>query len=148
MIKHPFKLALIWAFSVLALVACKKDKDNTPDDKNSNLLVGTWKVVSGATDNNNNGQRDADESQTIPPGMTITLTLNKDGTGSTYESDENDTEVFTWESRNNNQTLVLQYSPSEEYLIKIVTLTQTDLTLEVVDEDDNPRITWYDYKKQ
>lgn len=148
MIKHCLKMILTLVLSTLVLVACKKDKDQTPDDTDNNLIIGTWKAVSGAEDNNGNHQRDADENITLPPEVIITLTLNKDGTGSTYEYDSDgteDKETFTWESRNNNQILVLKYSPSEEALIKIVTLTQTDLTLEV---NDDPEIIWYDYKRQ
>jgi len=76
------RIPLLSALPVIAicigLSSCaKKETPDTP----SSRLVGTWKKVQFATDDNNNGTIDKWEIFGVQPNITNTIEFNKDNTG-------------------------------------------------------------------
>jgi hypothetical protein len=87
-----FLLTAMLSISIGFNSCAKKESANTPSDR----LIGKWKKVKFATDDNNNGQIDSWEISAVQPNIVNTVEFKKDNTGVEKTSGAFDLD-FTWE---------------------------------------------------
>ncbi len=116
--------------------SCSKNDEGDPDD-NKSLIVGTWKALSITNTTYINGQKDHEDSEDPEELADYIITFNADGTGH-YEGDE----PARYKVEGNKLTVYESDDPDDTDVLDIVTLTKTQLILQIVDE-----ITGEDGKK-
>lgn len=97
------------ALLVASIVSCNKQNKDTAANSSSTSssptgsvtgeLTGSWKVVKHAYDENYNLTIDPDEWEIPDPAYSGTLTINPDGTGTTFDAftgQPSDSSTFTW----------------------------------------------------
>jgi hypothetical protein len=131
----------------LFLTSCSKDDDPVLSRKEQ--LVGTWRIVQFAHDDNKNGVSDPSEIQTDPGSGNINIeTFNADGTGSVrLKNSGADTTIhFTWAITGGDAYLEVNTPGTPTVTQKIVSMSATDLQLENNTNPDGKDWTWL--KKQ
>ena len=133
-------LALIVISISLGLGSCaKKQQPDTP----STRIIGTWKKVKFATDDNNNGQIDSWEIFPVQPNITNTLEFKKDNTGvekTTYSPDLD----FRWQIVG-DLSVMLSYSANDTVIYQLESINSGNMTLTT---RNNISLAGYYYDKQ
>jgi hypothetical protein len=95
----------ISAICLIAFASCKKKED----DSTKSRLTGKWKWTQYATDDNNNGIRDASELIQVNDTGVVFLYFNDNGSGLETFSDVGitDTIPFTWALENGDKDIRL-----------------------------------------
>jgi len=125
MVKRISGIAMfVVASCSMGLSSCaRKEGPNTPFTK----LVGTWKKVQFATDDNNNGQIDAWEISAVQPNITNTIEFRKDNTGVEKTSFSPDLD-FKW-SVVGDVSVLLTYNANDTLLYRLVSVTSSTLEM-------------------
>lgn len=92
-------MLFLCAGALLSAQSCKKDDKNDTNTSKSDMLKGSWTLSQFGGDANSNQKLDANEAADVSlTGMSGTLTLNSDGTGSTSITITGDpeSEDFKW----------------------------------------------------
>lgn len=108
----------------IGLSSCaKKEKPDTLFTR----LIGTWKQVKQATDDNNNGTIDDWEITPLDPNLTNTMEFGKDSTGidkKTYSLDLK----FQWHILGES-SIQLNYEANDTVIYRVVNASSNQLTL-------------------
>lgn len=113
--------SLLLAASAIMMSCNKKETIGSP----SSRLIGKWKKVRYATDDNANGQIDDWEIQAVDAGITNIMEFKKDSTGiesATFAVDQ----AFTW-LITGEKSLVTVYNSGDSILYKLVLISQSNL---------------------
>jgi hypothetical protein len=118
-----------------------------------NMLVGDWKLVATATDDNLNGVMDPEEVQSWPIANTELLKFNPDSTGNESKTFDNITTnySFHWSFHNSFHEISRSYSAKTTMYSHLDLLTPTDMhimTMDTVYYDSSNIANWKIYKKK
>ncbi len=105
-------------------VSCNKnDSPSTPYTK----IIGKWKKVSEATDDNANGVLDQWEVHPLAAGKTGSIEFKKDSTGTEFNNLTQDL-PFRW-MLTGEMSLVISYATGDTFLYKIAAVNSAHLQL-------------------
>lgn len=111
-------------FVSMGLVSCtKQEKQPTTTSR----IIGNWKKVQYATDDNGNGVLDEWEVRNVSAGLVNKLEFKKDSTGIEYTTNSPDL-PFTWVV-SSELTMVFTYNNSEPIVYKITRINSSVLNL-------------------
>jgi len=150
--KHiQFTLAILASIIVLLCIhSCSKPSTlETP----FTMLVGDWKLVATATDDNLNGVMDPEEIQSWPAANTELLKFNPDSSGNESKTYDNITTNYTfhWSFYNSFHEISRSYSSKTVIYSHLDLLTPTDMhimTMDTVYYDSSKIANWKLYKKK
>ncbi len=140
---------MICLAGILMLDACGKSE---PAENPYTRLEVTWRLVATATDNNLNGQLDANEIQPVATSPAQLLKFNYDSTGNEHLVINNVVEdyPFTWQFQNTFHQL-LRIISGDTIISQIDQLTDNSLYLRNYDSvfyDTSIIATWKIYQKK
>ncbi len=130
-------------FLLFSLAICSCTKKKEPDTPFTRVM-GTWKKVQYATDDNGNGVIDQQEIRNVQAGMIDVLVFKSDTTG--YEAisvdGSKDTSRFTWFVGGDSLFVTYDAHYSVDYLISHVSTGNLELLT-----GDSLTLAWYSYNK-
>ena len=130
---------LFVAFVACVVMSCSKDKIQTPFTR----MLGTWKEIEYATDDNGNGIIDSWEKQKVPSEVNHRLYFKPDSTG--YETNTGAPQLdFRWRTYP-GPTLLMEYNANDTVTYNITEISSVDLTLTTT---TSLGLVWYYYAKQ
>ncbi len=113
---RPYRIMLLMLMVALFGGSCTKAPIGSPSVR----ILGKWKKVKFATDDNANGLLDSWEFRNANSAVVNTLDFNKDSTGLETSTGSPDL-PFTWYI-NAEQTLKIEYNTGDAFFYKIIRL--------------------------
>ena len=142
-----FFILITLLLPISGLDSCKK----TAVDNSFTRLVGKWKEIQTATDDNGNGVIDAEEVHNAPPGYNDILHFNADSLGTETITSNGDTEPllnFRWKL-NYSDSVNLAYTAHDTITYYINELNASTLILTATSlTNAGPILTQNYYNKQ
>ena len=130
---------LFIAFLVLGVSSCKKPALETPFTR----IIGKWKKVKYATDDNHNGVIDQKEIFLVESGVKNELLFKKDSTG-VETTNSSPALSFKWRIVSGASVLIA-YSANDTITYNITDISSVDLTLTTTTKLG---LAWYYYIKE
>ena len=116
--------------SVIGVASCtKKQAAETPFTR----IMGKWKLVKTATDDNGNGKIDGEEIHPVPSVQDNEITFNKDFTGvetNVYNGVVSPPLNFFWSVTNEDSSIQCAFTGHDTITYYLVTVSSGSLTLE------------------